>query len=701
MTIRRTFVKKLSKPTRVIIAAIVLVAGTVASSEMALADTSNWVVRTPTDENLLWQSVAYGNGTFVAVGFKTSSVNSKTVVESQIMSSRDGVTWTSRVPAEGTNEWRSVAFGNDVFVAVSSCARAQAWMYQDPCDQRTSPVMTSTDGITWVGRATDKKDDWWRVAWGSEGFVAVSRIATTTGSNQAMTSTDGITWTYRTMPSDSWDSVSFGAGKYVAVGTNKIAYSSDGALWTAATNIDTASFKSVAYGPAGFVALAGGFNNESDKMMNSTDGVAWAPGTAPASRDWRSVTYGDGGYVAVGAAGIMTSTDLGSWTMVTGQPMLDTGQAANSSTWESITFGSGMYAAVASQGPRLMTSGTFVAAPGAPSITTVTAGDGQLSVAFTAPASNGGAAITDYEVSTDGGSSFTSAGTTTSPIVITGLTNGTTYSVLIKARNSAGLGAASETVAATPATANTSGSTDESTSGSTGNTAGGSTSGSAPNTTAAPTTTTVPPVADVVPGVTVTDTKVYTKSVPKKVAEGSAIAVLTPAQAKTRDVKSLTPKVCLPANDDLVFIKTGRCVAQVVSERTGAVLRTLRTRVVEDEVSELNVGNAIVTLTPIYFGGASASVDARAKKRLQSIKDRVSAAGTVLIVGHSGILMGNTPENQEMGRSRAIATRNELRKMGAKGPFYFTSAGALDPATTRMTQAAQARNRRVVIVLIP
>jgi outer membrane protein OmpA-like peptidoglycan-associated protein len=216
------------------------------------------------------------------------------------------------------------------------------------------------------------------------------------------------------------------------------------------------------------------------------------------------------------------------------------------------------------------------------------------------------------------------------------------------------------------------------------------------------TTTTVAPVATaVVPGVTVTDTKVYTKAVPKKVAAGSAIAVMTPAQAKTRDVKTLTPKVCLPANDDLVFIKTGRCVAQVVSEKTGKVLRTLRTRVVADEVSDLNVGNAIVTLTPIYFKGATTKVDAKAKKRLRSIKNRVSAAGTVLIVGHSGILMGNTPENQKLGRARAISTRNELRKMGAKGPFYFTSAGALAPASTKMTQRAQAKNRRVVIVLIP
>jgi outer membrane protein OmpA-like peptidoglycan-associated protein len=221
-------------------------------------------------------------------------------------------------------------------------------------------------------------------------------------------------------------------------------------------------------------------------------------------------------------------------------------------------------------------------------------------------------------------------------------------------------------------------------------------------TTIAPATTVAPAATPTaVPGVTVTDTKVYTAAAPKKVAAGSAIAVMTQAQAKTRDIETLTPMVCVPANDDLVFIKTGRCVAQVVNEKTGKVLRTLSTRVVADEVSELNVGNEIVTLAPIYFGGASASVDAKAIKVLQSIKDRISAAGTVLIVGHSGILMGNTPENQEMSRARAIATRKELQRMGAKGPFYITPAGALAPATTKMTSAAQAKNRRVVIVLIP
>ncbi|NBT90547.1 MAG: DUF1533 domain-containing protein, partial [Verrucomicrobia bacterium] len=88
----------------------------------------------------------------------------------------------------------------------------------------------------------------------------------------------------------------------------------------------------------------------------------------------------------------------------------------------------------------------------APSITSITAGNGQLSVAFTAPAVNGGAAVSNYEYSLNGGSSWTvrSPASTASPLVITGLTNGTTYEVQIRAVNSAGSGSATGTTQGTP-----------------------------------------------------------------------------------------------------------------------------------------------------------------------------------------------------------------------------------------------------------
>ncbi len=103
-------------------------------------------------------------------------------------------------------------------------------------------------------------------------------------------------------------------------------------------------------------------------------------------------------------------------------------------------------------------SGTPVGAataPGAPTISTISAGDTQLSVAFTAPTSNGGASITNYDYSTDNGGNWVTPSTpsTSSPLVIAGLTNNTSYQVKIRARNSVGPGTASNGVSGTPAAA--------------------------------------------------------------------------------------------------------------------------------------------------------------------------------------------------------------------------------------------------------
>jgi outer membrane protein OmpA-like peptidoglycan-associated protein len=99
-----------------------------------------------------------------------------------------------------------------------------------------------------------------------------------------------------------------------------------------------------------------------------------------------------------------------------------------------------------------ITTTTALSAPSAPTITSVTAGNSELSVAFTSPTSNGGASITNYDYSTDNGSTWTTLGTpsTTSPIVIPGLSNGTSYQVRLRARNSEGAGTASAAVSGTP-----------------------------------------------------------------------------------------------------------------------------------------------------------------------------------------------------------------------------------------------------------
>lgn len=76
-------------------------------------------------------------------------------------------------------------------------------------------------------------------------------------------------------------------------------------------------------------------------------------------------------------------------------------------------------------------------------------GDRQVSVTFTAPSDNGGAAISDYEYELDGSGTWTSASTDTTPVVIAGLTNGAAYSIKLRAVNSAGAGAESAAVVVT------------------------------------------------------------------------------------------------------------------------------------------------------------------------------------------------------------------------------------------------------------
>jgi uncharacterized delta-60 repeat protein len=86
-------------------------------------------------------------------------------------------------------------------------------------------------------------------------------------------------------------------------------------------------------------------------------------------------------------------------------------------------------------------------APAPPTLTSVTGGNKQLSIVF-ASGGDGGAAITDYKYSLNGGPDI-SAGTTTSPFTIPGLSGRTAYSVTIKAINSVGLSTASSSLSAT------------------------------------------------------------------------------------------------------------------------------------------------------------------------------------------------------------------------------------------------------------
>ena len=128
--------------------------------------------------------------------------------------------------------------------------------------------------------------------------------------------------------------------------------------------------------------------------------------------------------------GVCTITSGGALTFVTaGSCTIDADQAGNTA-WNAATTAT-----------QTFTVNAVV--PGAPTIGTATAGDTQATVTFTAPASTGGAAIiaSGYHVTASpGGANATGS---SSPITVTGLTNGIAYTFTVTATNSAGTGSAS------------------------------------------------------------------------------------------------------------------------------------------------------------------------------------------------------------------------------------------------------------------
>jgi len=167
-------------------------------------------------------------------------------------------------------------------------------------------------------------------------------------------------------------------------------------------------------------------NNVTATGGNAQATVSW---TVPVSNGGTAIT----GYTVTSSPGNLTASASGSSTSTTVSGLTN-GTAYTFTV--TATNSAGTSAASAPSNPV-----TPAAPPGAPTNVSATGGNTQATVTWSAPTSNGGAAIISYTVtSSPGGLSATS---TTTSATVTGLTNGTSYTFTVTATNSAGTGPAS------------------------------------------------------------------------------------------------------------------------------------------------------------------------------------------------------------------------------------------------------------------
>lgn len=236
-------------------------------------DLENWTEYQLNSSYLKPRNIAYGNGTFVICGLKSSSNST------YIYYSKNGTTWTALALPTTVSfaiDCYSVRFINNRFVITST-----GWMTIKRTGDRITKIeeniafFESTNGTDWTLR-----------------LLIIDR-----GTNVNYTNAQ---------PRD----IDYHNGTYVYVGDNGNIYTSTNLLdWVKRNSTTDKSLSGICYGKSQFIACG-----DLGTILTSPNGINWTPRDSTIESYIRQIKYANGSYYGLGNNGeVVESTDGITW----------------------------------------------------------------------------------------------------------------------------------------------------------------------------------------------------------------------------------------------------------------------------------------------------------------------------------------------------------------------------------------------------
>jgi len=272
-------------------------------------DPWHWHNPLPRGTNL--NSVAFGNGLFVAVGDQ-----GRTAISS------DGENWMPGNTGFGAT-LSGLTFGNGSFVAVGG-----------------NMVYSSTNGTNWIQHNPGANDGLVAITYGNGSFIAVgggllSRANVAVSTNLTVWSI-GSSRTPTALRAIAYGEAAwlYNGGVFRAVGDQGAgAYTQDGiSSWTSGSFPTSLNLFGVAYGPEGFISV-GQSGYITGDIQSATSGT---------TNDLQGVVFHNDMYIAVGLGGtILASTNGYNWSLLS---------SGTTNGLRAVTYGNGQIVAVGDNG---------------------------------------------------------------------------------------------------------------------------------------------------------------------------------------------------------------------------------------------------------------------------------------------------------------------------------------------------------------